>query len=143
MIQDVNITPLKRISNEKGDIFHALKFSEKSFTQFGEAYFSTVYQSDIKGWKQHTKMVLNLVVPIGIVKFVLFDNRVNSPSKGSFQEVLVSADNYVRLTVPPNVWLAFQGKSKNINMLLNIASIEHDPTESNNCSIDTFDYNWS
>jgi dTDP-4-dehydrorhamnose 3,5-epimerase len=143
MIEDVILTPLKRISNDKGDIFHALKCSEKSFSQFGEAYFSTVHKNDVKGWKQHTKMILNLVVPIGIVKFVFFDNRADSKSKGVFQEVIVSADNYLRLTVPPYVWVAFQGASNDVNMLLNIASIEHDPTESNNCSIDAFDYSWS
>lgn len=142
MIDGVIVTPLKRISNEKGDILHALKCSEASFSRFGEAYFSTINTNDVKGWKKHSEMMLNLVVPIGAIKFVLFDDRDISVSKGLFQEVIISPDNYVRLTVPAKVWMAFQGVGSEFNMLLNIANIEHDPTESLNCELNSIDYQW-
>tara|TARA_R110000796_G_scaffold197152_2_gene313557 strand:- start:1586 stop:2017 length:432 start_codon:yes stop_codon:yes gene_type:complete len=142
MIEGVIVTPLKRIFNEKGDILHALKCSEESFSQFGEAYFSTVGMSDIKGWKKHSEMTLNLIVPSGCIKFVMFDDREESLSQGRFQEVIITPDNYVRLTVPPKLWMAFQGVGDGINMLLNIASIEHDPTESVNVALEHFDYSW-
>lgn len=143
MISDLVITPLKRIENPKGNIFHILKCSENSFSQFGEAYFSTVNVNDIKGWKNHSEMILNLVVPVGSIKFVIYDGRENSASFGEFHEEILSLDNYCRLTVPPGVWMAFQGKGEGANILLNIASIEHDPLESKNVSLDHFDYNWS
>ena len=142
MIEDVIVTPLKRIFNEKGDIFHALKCTEDSFSQFGEAYFSTVGMSDIKGWKKHSEMTLNLIVPSGCIKFVMFDDREESLSQGLFQEVIITPDNYVRLTVPAKVWMAFQGAGHGVNMLLNIASIEHDPKESLNCDLSCINYQW-
>ncbi len=143
MISDLVITPLKRINNPKGDIFHILKCSESSFSQFGEAYFSTVNFNDIKGWKQHTKMFLNLVVAIGSVKFVIYDDRKNSASYGKFQEVILSVDNYCRLSVPPGLWMAFQGVGEDTNILLNIASIEHDSNESLLKDISEIIYEWS
>lgn len=143
MIDGVIVTPLKRIFNEKGDILHALKCSEESFSHFGEAYFSTVNMDDVKGWKKHSEMILNLIVPTGAIKFVIYDDRDLSASKGIFQEVVITPDNYVRLTVPAKVWMAFQGVGNEVNMLLNIASIEHDPTESVNVSSDHFAYSWS
>jgi len=143
MITGLVLTPLKRIENPKGDIFHVLKCSESNFSQFGEAYFSTVHSNDIKGWKKHTKMILNLVVPVGAVKFVVYDDRENSESYGKFHEEILSVDNYCRLTVPPGVWVAFKGLGVGSNLLLNIASIEHDPLEAMSVSLEHFNYNWS
>lgn len=143
MITGVVLTPLKQISNPKGDIYHALKSSEQSFSTFGEAYFSTVLFDDIKGWKKHTKMIMNLIVPIGAIRFVLFDDRLGSSTHNQFFEVILSQNNYCRLTVPPGVWMAFQGQKDDLNLLLNIASIEHDPEEVINASLEDINFIWS
>ena len=81
-------------------------------------------------------MTLNLVVPIGEIEFVVFDKRTNN----SFS-IRLSQDNYKRLTVSPNLWVAFRGLGK-YNMLLNIASIEHDSREAININIDEIDFKW-
>jgi dTDP-4-dehydrorhamnose 3,5-epimerase len=143
MLAGVVLTPLKRIYHPQGDVYHALKSSDNGFHQFGEAYFSTVNFHEIKGWKKHTKMTMNLIVPTGSIKFVVYDDRENSKSNDQFFEVVLSADNYARLTIPPGVWLAFQGRGVELNLLLNIASIEHDPLETNVQVLDHFNYNWS
>ena len=143
MITGVVLTPLKQINNPKGDIYHALKSSEQSFSTFGEAYFSTVLFDDIKGWKKHTKMIMNLIVPIGAIRFVLFDERLGSPTHNQFFEVILSQNNYCRLTVPSGVWMAFQGQKYDLNLLLNIASIEHDPEEVINASLEDINFIWS
>ncbi len=71
----VILTPLKKITHSKGDILHAMKKSEKEFSGFGEAYFSSVYQGKIKGWKKHNKMTLNIIVVKGEIEFVVYDNK--------------------------------------------------------------------
>jgi dTDP-4-dehydrorhamnose 3,5-epimerase len=141
MIEGIVVTPLKCIQTPKGDVFHALKASENGYSGFGEAYFSTVHEGDVKGWKKHKLMTLNLVVPVGAIKFVVHDDREMSNTYREFYEIEMSLKNYNRLTVPPGVWLAFQGKSS-YNMLLNIASIPHDPSEAENKAIDFFPYSW-
>jgi len=135
-VDGIILTPLKQIYNPKGDIFHAMKKSDKGFDGFGEAYFSTVHQSDIKGWKKHTKMTLNLVVARGEIEFVVYDKNSES-----FFNVALSQDNYQRLTVKPNLWLAFRGLKED-SMLLNLASIEHDPSESVNIDLQEISYEW-
>ncbi len=142
MIEGLFVTPLKQIEHPKGNIFHALKSSEESFFQFGEAYFSTVLFNDIKGWKKHLIMQLNLIVPVGEIKFVIYDERENSKTKNEFFEINLSKDNYCRLTIPAGVWVAFQGRDPGLNMLLNIASIEHDPLEAEFKPIEHFIYDW-
>jgi len=135
ILSGVILTPLKQIAHPKGDIFHAMKKSDKGFAGFGEAYFSTVNKSDVKGWKKHTEMTMNLVVVIGEVEF-LVHNGID------FFNVKLSKGNYQRLTVEPGLWVAFRGLS-NENILLNLASIEHSLNESENVDLDTFDYDWN
>ena len=81
-LEQISITPLKKIFNINGDIFHALKKSDIGFDSFAESYFSFIYFNSIKGWKKHIKMTMNLVVPIGNVSFVFYDERLNK-----FQEI--------------------------------------------------------
>lgn len=132
MIEGVTLTPLKIIEGEAGNVMHALKQSEPSFAGFGEAYFSTVNFNSVKGWKKHKQMLLNIIVPAGAIRFILYDGRVESITYGQFQELTLSPSAYQRLTVPPGIWMAFKGLSESLNMLLNIASIPHHPEEADN-----------
>ncbi|MFN5417917.1 MAG: dTDP-4-dehydrorhamnose 3,5-epimerase [Flavobacteriia bacterium] len=134
----VTLSPLKIILNEKGNIMHALKKSEKEFSEFGEAYFSFVNYNEIKGWKKHQRMTLNLFVPMGKVQFFVFDDRANSATKDCFFTCTLSQTNYMRLTLFPGLWFAFKGVGESENLLMNIANIEHDPTESINQDLNAF-----
>ena len=142
--EGVVLSPIKIIANENGDILHGIKASDSSFVSFGEAYFSCIHYGKRKGWKKHTRMTLNLVVPSGEIGFVMYDGRTDSPTYAMFYEVRLSRKNYNRLTVPPGVWMAFYGAGEGENMLLNIASIPHDPTESENLALenDHIKYIW-
>ena len=59
----------------------------------------------------------------------------------SFFNVKLSKNNYQRLTIKPNLWLAFRGLSTK-NILLNLASIEHDPNEAVNIELNKIKYEW-
>lgn len=134
-IDGVLLTPLRVIKGDSGDVMHALKQQEGSFQGFGEAYFSTVHYQSVKGWKKHSRMILNVVVPVGAIKFVLYDDRIGSKTYHAIQEILLSVENYQRLTVPPGIWMAFQGLGEKQNILLNLASIAHDPLEAENLPV--------
>ncbi len=142
LIAGVQFTPLNIIETGKGNVLHALKANEPTFTTFGEAYFSEVKFNMIKGWKKHTRMTLNLVVPVGSVEFVIHDDREGSPSYGVFNRILIDRSHYGRLTVSPGLWMAFRGKQEGLNLLLNIASIPHDPSEAVNKELGEISYAW-
>ena len=107
----VTLTPLKIIPHPSGDVLHGMKSSEDSFSGFGEAYFSTISQGNIKGWKKHSKMTLNLLVPKGEIQFVIFDGRDKSSTQGKFISISLSLQNYQRLTISPGLWVGFKGLS--------------------------------
>ena len=129
MIEGVIITPLKQIPDERGKIMHMLKSTDPAFTQFGEIYFSGVYPDVVKAWHIHTEMTLNYAVPIGRIKFVLYDDRPNSSTFGEVQELFIGSDNYCLVTVPPNIWNGFKGCGTEMSLVANCASIPHDPNE--------------
>ena len=141
-IGGVLVTPLKVIDASGGDVLHGMKRSDIGFLGFGEAYFSTVEKGVVRAWKRHRKMTLNLVVPLGAVRFIVYDNRQNSSTNGKFQEVVLSRKNYCRLTVPPMLWVGFQGVDNGTNMLLNIADIMHIPEEIDRKDMNGIEYNW-
>ncbi len=143
MINGVVITPLKQIFLEKGSVFHGIKSTDDTFYGFGEAYFSQVHYLAVKGWKKHTEMNMNLIVPVGAIKFVIFDDREFSPTYGVYWEVELSESNYCRLTIPPGLWVAFQGVGENTNLLMNFSDIVHDRLESQTKELTDISYDWN
>jgi len=129
MIDGVIITPLKQISDERGKVMHMLRSDSPAFTSFGEIYFSGVYPDVVKAWHIHREMVLNYAVPHGNIKFVLYDDRPTSPTKGEIQEIFLGPDNYCLVTVPPLVWSGFKGIGAEMALVANCASIPHDDSE--------------
>lgn len=132
-IKPVEITDLKIISGYKGAVLRGLKRSDPSFKDFGEAYFSEIHKDVVKGWKRHKSMTLNLITISGEIEFFIYDDR-EAPT---LKSIKLSRNNYKRLTIPPMVWIAFKGIG-DVNMLLNIADIEHDPEEVENVSLEEF-----
>jgi len=146
MPHGVTLTPLRRIEEELGSVYHCLKSSDTGFAGFGEAYFSTVKFGAVKGWKKHLYMTLNLAVVIGNVRFVICDEQVPTGISTRYFQVDLHPENYYRLTVSPGIWMAFQGLDSPENILINIASIPHDPAEQVNAPLTDpqfSDYVWS
>jgi len=142
MIEGVLVTALRRIEHPKGDLLHALKRSAPGYAGFGEAYFSSVLANEVKGWKRHRRVTLNLVVPVGKIRFTLHDRRAGSATEGGCDALTLGSEHYARLTVPPGIWVAFAGVSPGPNLLLNVADEEHDPQEADNAALAAFEFRW-
>lgn len=129
MIKGVQVKPLRQILDERGKVMHMLKVGDPEFQQFGEIYFSCVNPGAIKAWHIHKEMTLNYAVPHGHIKFVLYDNRPESPTRGEIQELFLGPDNYCLVTVPPMVWNGFKGMGAEVAIVANCATIPHSPDE--------------
>ena len=109
MIKDIKITPLKILSDNRGKVMHMLRKDDPIFEKFGEIYFSTINHNAIKGWHLHKESSLNYCCVTGEVKLVLFDDRPESETKNTFQEIILSPNKYSLITIPPNIWNGFKG----------------------------------
>ncbi|MFC1959451.1 dTDP-4-dehydrorhamnose 3,5-epimerase family protein [Chloroflexota bacterium] len=144
MIDGVSITPLRQIVDERGKVMHMLKCSDPHFEAFGEIYFSMVYPGVIKGWHIHTEMILNYAVVTGMIKLVIYDDRIDSPTKGELMEIILGESNYALVRVPTGVWNGFKGVGTQPAFVANCATSPHDPAEI--MRMDPFEnhipYNW-
>lgn len=142
-MEGVKLYPLKHIVVPKGNIYHALKSTDEGYCGFGEAYFSQIKAGEVKGWKRHNRMSLNIVVVMGAIKFVIYDGREGSTTCGRFEEVILSPkDNYQRMTVAPGLWMAFQGVGEGISMLMDIIPEPHDPEEADRKDVSEINYSF-
>lgn len=137
--EGVQLTSLAVIETEGGAVMHALKATDPGFMGFGEAYFSRVRPGAVRAWKRHTRMTMNLVVPVGHIRFV-FAAGADGPF---LTHDLGPAATYARLTVAPGIWFGFQGRGDADSTLLNLASIVHDRSEAETLGLDHFQYDWS
>ncbi len=135
---DILITPLARIPTAGGDVLHAIKQSDAGYAGLGEAYFSWVAAGAVKAWKRHNRMTMNVVVPVGQVRFVF---RLDGDDAFRVEEIGV--DHYARLTVPPGIWFGFQGLADPQSLVLNIANILHDPNEVERLALSGIEYDWN
>jgi dTDP-4-dehydrorhamnose 3,5-epimerase len=132
---------LKQINVLKGGVWHALKATDEGYVGFGEAYFSQIQSGAVKGWKRHNRFVLNIIVPVGKIKFVIFDDRAGSATFGKFEEHILSPDgNYKRLTIAAGLWVAFQGLDTNTSILLDIIPEVHIPNEADSLPLEAINY---
>ena len=135
-VNQILLTPLKRIQVSGGDVLHGMKCSDPGYVDFGEAYFSIVEAGFIKAWKRHLRMTLNIIVPFGSVSFAFIDEE------GKVREEVIGENRYVRLTVPPGIWFGFKGLDSPYSALMNVADIPHDPLEVERKTISEMKYNW-
>ena len=145
MIHGVRITKLKQIFDERGKVMHMMRNDSEVFDKFGEIYFSTSYPGVVKAWHRHKEMTLNYAVLYGEIKFVLFDDRTASPTKGQIQELFISPQNYVLVSVPPMIWNGFKCIGTHESIVANCADVPHKPKEIDrkHPTDKTIPYNWN
>lgn len=129
MIEGVIVTPLRQIIDERGKVMHMLREDSPVFSRFGEIYFSFTNPGAIKAWHLHKKMTLNYACLDGQIKFVLYDDRTGSNTRGCIEELFLTPENYCLVTVPPLIWNGFKGIGVKASIVANCATLPHDPGE--------------
>ena len=145
-VEGVVISALRQIADDRGAVLHMLRADSPTFRQFGECYFSEVLPGAVKAWKRHREQTQNIAVPTGRIRFVIYDDRSGSPTRGLVDVFeLGRPDAYHRLTVPPQVWYGFSAVGSVPALLANCADLPHDPVESESRPIDdpSIPYVWT
>ena len=144
MIDGVKIIEKKVITDDRGKILHMMRVDDNNFDKFGEIYFSYVNPNQIKAWHIHKKMTLNYAAAFGKIKLVLYDDRVKSSTNGLVQEIFLSNDNHLLVSIPPMVWNGFCSADDKLAVLANCSDIPHDKEEIERLPFDDnkFPYDW-
>ena len=137
LLKKIKVKSLKIVKLPKGNVMHILKKKEQPNWNFKEAYISKIKFGKIKAWKYHKKMMLNLVVIQGKVKFVFYSNEENK-----FKVIKIGEKKYSRLTVPPKIWFGFKGIGKSESTIINLSNFQWDPKEQKNIKKNKIKFNW-
>lgn len=129
MLQGVIWEPRKVISDGQGAVLHHLRSDDPLFVGFGEIYCSAVPQGVVRAWKLHKSVCQRIIVPVGKVRFVLYDPRKDSSTSGQTQEIVLSRADHGLLGIPPGLWYGFEGLGPGESLIVNCASHPHDPKE--------------
>ena len=143
-IQGVEIIKKNQIVDDRGIILHMLRVDDKNYKKFGEVYFSTINPNKIKAWHFHKLMTLNYAVVHGSIKLVLYDDRDESKTKGTIQEIMLSNENHYLVSIPPKIWNGFCSSNNKHAILANCSDIPHDKEEIIRLPFDDpkFPYKW-
>ena len=126
---------------------HMLRRDDPHFIEFGEIYFSTIYRGVIKGWHRHRDMTLNYACVFGRIKLVIYDDREDSPTRGSIREQFLGPDHYALVQIPPGLWNGFKGMSDPHAIIANCCTHAHDPSAKRTDRLDPLEndipYDWA
>ena len=135
-LKKIKVFELKKFKNAKGNVLRGFRKTDKYPGISAEIYFSWINKKAIKGWKLHKKMTMNLIVPVGTIKFVFYDNS-------KFKEIIIGDKNYSRIYVPNNIFFSFQNLSTKKSLVVNNASIIHQKkNEIVTKKLNEIDYKW-
>ena len=144
-IKDVIITELKVIKDHRGKVMHMMRNDSSVFKSFGEIYFSTIYKDAIKAWHLHKEATLNYACVSGKVKLVLYDDRFDSSTKSTYEEIILTPEKYFLISIPPNIWNGFKGLDEGESIIANCLNLPHNEKEMvrEDPYSRKFQYNWN
>ncbi len=122
LIDGVMIKKLRLIPDERGRLMEILRADDTAFTKFGQVYVTTAYPGVVKAWHRHKSQDDNMLAVKGMVKIVLYDDRENSPTKGSINEFFIGTHNPLLIHIPKLIWHGFKCISDEEAMIMNIVT---------------------
>jgi len=104
-IDGVTFRPTRPVPHDDG---HLTEVARASWDVLGapivQVHLTTTLPGRVRAWGLHERSTDRLFVASGLVRFVVFDGRLGSPTRGRLNEFIVSERNPGLLIVPPNLY---------------------------------------
>jgi len=120
MIDGVKIKRLTVHPDARGRLMEVLRRDDEFFSQFGQAYITTVYPGVVKAWHYHRVQTDNLCPLVGMVQIALYDAREDSPTRGEIAVFHAGVHNPLLVQVPPMVYHGFKNVGTEEAVILNV-----------------------
>ena len=146
-IDGVKLKQLRVVADERGWLTEILRADDaEMFTKFGQVYVSATYPGVVKGWHYHRKQVDNFACIAGMIKLVLIDTRVGSPTEGTVNEFFIGVQNPVLVQVPSLVYHGWKCISVEPALVVNVPNELYQHDEPDEYRLDphgSLAYDWS
>lgn len=110
MIKDVKVIPLVAHEDDRGYLIEIARAAGSNephavVEKFGQVYIVADFvRGVVRAFKKHTEQPDILTIVHGTAKFVLKDDRPDSPSYGEMMTVVIGQHAAKLLVIPPNVY---------------------------------------
>ncbi len=103
MIKDVSQVELVARVDDRGYLVEILRATDPHFTQFGQVYLvGNLGRGTIRAFHKHDELWDWFFISHGTAKFVLVDDRKNSPTYKEQNTFVIGSRNPSLLVVPPD-----------------------------------------
>lgn len=119
MIQDVEQVNLTARVDDRGYLIEIVRASDAYLEKFGQVYLvGNFAKGTVRAFHKHAEMWDLFFISHGAAKFVLVDDRRESPTYKEMNSLVCSARNPSLVTVPPGVfhgWMSLEDDTQMIS----------------------------
>lgn len=147
MIDGVVVKNLSLIPDERGWLMEILRNDDPFFEEFGQTYVSAAYPGVVKAWHFHNEQVDHFVCVKGMIKLVMYDDRLDSSTRGDINEFFMGDRNPILVRIPNGVYHGYKSISDDESIVVNIPNRPYDREEPDEYRIPAHDndipYDWA
>jgi len=129
LIDGVKARRAKVLSDERGWLGEIFRADDPWFEKFGQVYFTTTYPGVVKAWHWHKKQTDLFYVIKGMVKIALYDERKDSPTYGTVNQLYLGEHCPGLVRIPPGVQHGWMCISETEAYIVNVVSELYDYSE--------------
>ncbi|MEW5701511.1 MAG: dTDP-4-dehydrorhamnose 3,5-epimerase family protein [Candidatus Zixiibacteriota bacterium] len=140
------VRPLVVHPDERGRLFEVLRCDDAEFQRFGQVYVTTAHPGIVKGWHRHTRQTDLFCLIAGRARFVLYDPRGDSPTRGQIDVIECDGERPQLIVIPPLVYHGFKNIGDVEVVCLNCPTEPYNAADPDEERVDPFDndipYDW-
>ena len=126
MIQGVEVVPLVVRADDRGYLIEILRATDPYFTRFGQVYLvGNMARGTIRAFHKHAALWDWFFISHGSAKFVLKDDRPDSPTYGEMMTVVVGERNPTLIVVPPGVYHGWMSLEDDTQLISTASEVYH------------------
>lgn len=119
MIKDVRVVNLVAHADDRGYLIEIVRATDDYFTKFGQVYLvGNFARGVVRAFHKHSLLWDFFFISHGAAKFILRDDRTDSPTYEEMNTFVASSRNPNLLVVPPGVyhgWMSLEDDTQMIS----------------------------
>ena len=122
LIDGVEARRGKVLPDERGRLGEIMRADDPWFEKFGQVYFTTTYPGIVKAWHYHKKQTDHFYVAKGMVKIALYDERKDSSTYETVNELYLGEYCPGLVRIPPGVQHGWMCVGQTEAYIINVVS---------------------
>jgi dTDP-4-dehydrorhamnose 3,5-epimerase len=120
-IEGLVFRPTRPVPHEDGVLTEVARASWEVLDRpVAQVHLTTTFPGRTRAWGLHQASTDRLFVVSGLVKLVVFDGRLDSPTQGHLTEIVVSERNPGLLIVPPSLYHGWRNIGVTESIVINM-----------------------